>query len=114
MNKEVQEIVGNGKLTDGDNCSVRHDINKRAKKTQAESFSELFYAGECEKCIENQKSQRQESQWKNGSIAWKDDLKGTCTNSFSEKWHSPECLFYKTKEGCRFGEKCFYAHRQVE
>ena len=41
-------------------------------------------------------------------------LKGTCTNSFCEKWHPPECLFYKTKSGCRFGEKCTYAHRQVE
>ena len=32
----------------------------------------------------------------------------------SEKWHPPECLFYKTKSGCRFGEKCSYAHRQVD
>ena len=31
-----------------------------------------------------------------------------------KKWHPPECLFYKTKSGCRFGEKCSYAHRQVE
>ena len=44
----------------------------------------------------------------------KDHLKGTCTNSFCEKWHPPECLFYKTKSGCRFGEKCPYAHRQVD
>ena len=29
-------------------------------------------------------------------------------------WHPPECLFYKTKSGCRFGEKCSYAHRQVD
>ena len=40
--------------------------------------------------------------------------KGTCTNSFCEKWHPPECLFYKTKSGCRFGEKCSCAHRQVD
>ena len=26
----------------------------------------------------------------------------------------PEFLFYKTKSGCRFGEKCSYAHRQVD
>ena len=32
----------------------------------------------------------------------------------SEKLHPPECLFYKTKSGCRFGEKCSYAHRQVD
>ena len=31
-----------------------------------------------------------------------------------KKWHPPECLFYKTKSGCRFGEKCSYAHRQVD
>ena len=44
----------------------------------------------------------------------KDYFKGTCTNSFCEKWHPPECLFCKTKSGCRFGEKCSYAHRQVD
>ena len=33
---------------------------------------------------------------------------------FCEKWHPPECLFYKTKSGCRFGEKCSFAHRQVD
>ena len=32
-------------------------------------------------------------------------LKGTCNNSFCEQWHPPECLFYKTKSGCRFGGK---------
>ena len=44
----------------------------------------------------------------------KDYLQGTCTNSFCEKWHPPECMFYKTKSGCRFGERCSYAHRQVD
>ena len=44
----------------------------------------------------------------------KDYLKGTCTNSFCEKWHPPECLFYKSESGCRFGEKCSYVHRQVD
>ena len=44
----------------------------------------------------------------------KDYLKGTCNNSFCERWHPPEGLFYKTKSGCRFGEKCSYAHRQVD
>ena len=43
----------------------------------------------------------------------KDYLEGTCTNSFCEKWHPPECLFCKTKSGGRFGEKCSHAHGQV-
>ena len=44
----------------------------------------------------------------------KDYLRGTCNKTLCEKWHPPECLFYKTKSGCRFGEKCSYAHRQVD
>ena len=40
-------------------------------------------------------------------------LKGICTTPFCEKWHPPQCLFYKSEKGCRFGEKCSYAHRQV-
>ena len=44
----------------------------------------------------------------------KDYFKGTCTNPFCEEWHPPECLFYKSESGCRFGEKCLYAHRQAD
>ena len=44
----------------------------------------------------------------------KDYLKETCTTPFCEKWHPPECLFYKSKSGCRSGEKCSYAQRQVD
>ena len=44
----------------------------------------------------------------------KDYLKGSCTTPFCEKWHPPDCLFYKSANGCRFGEKCSYAHRQVD
>ena len=36
----------------------------------------------------------------------KNYLKGTCTKTFCEKWHPSECLFYKTKSGWRFGERC--------
>ena len=32
----------------------------------------------------------------------------------SVKWHPPECFFYKSENGCRFGENCSYAHRQVD
>ena len=63
----------------------------------------------------NPEVQRQKSQWKNVfRLPCKDYLKGTCTTPFCEKWHLPECLFCKTKGGCRFGEKCSYAHRQVD
>ena len=44
----------------------------------------------------------------------KDHLKGTSANPSCEKWHFPESLFYKSAEGWKFGEKCAFAHRQVE
>ena len=36
----------NGHCSEGDNCSFRHDIKKRAKNDTAESVSEFFHAAE--------------------------------------------------------------------
>ena len=47
----------NGQSSKGDNCSVRHDINKREKSDTAESVSEFFHAAEWAKSVENPKSQ---------------------------------------------------------
>ena len=40
-------------------------------------------------------------------------LKGICTKSPCDSWHSPECHFYKSESGCKFGEKCSFGHRKV-
>ena len=64
--------------------------------------------------IENLKSQRKSPSGKMSRWLCKDYLKGTCNDSFCEKWYPPECLFCKTQSGCRLGEKCSYAHRQVD
>ena len=53
----------NGQCSRGDNCSFRHDINKRAQIDTPESISEFFHATEWEKCVENPKSQRKKFQW---------------------------------------------------
>ena len=42
------------------------------------------------------------------------DCPARITSIHSVKWHPPECLFFKSENGCRFGEKCTYAHRQVD
>ena len=71
----------------------------------------------CSRVSENHREpevQRKKSQCRMSRWPCKDYPKGTCKNSCCEKWHLPECLFYKTKSGCRFGEKCSYAHRQVD
>ena len=104
----------NGQCPKGDNCSFRHDINKRAKMTQPNSSPSSFMQ-QSERNASRTRSPRGKSP--SGRMSrWlcKDYLKGTCTNSFCKKWHPPECLFYKTKSGCKFGEKCSYAHRPVD
>ena len=118
MDKEFLEIVGNGKPTGRvlkETIAVSVTIlSKRAKIDTAESVSNSFMQ-QNERNASRTRSPRGRSP--SGGmfrLPCKDYLKGTCTNSFCEKWHPPECLFHKTKSGCRFGEKCSYAHRQVD
>ena len=119
--QRVQRILGdcwqwefNGRCSRGDNCSFRHEINERGKMTQSNSSPNSFMQ-QNESNTSRTRSPRGKSP-SGGMSRWpcKDYLKGTCNNSFCERWHPPECLFYKTKSGCRFGEKCSYAHRQVD
>ena len=119
--QRVQRILGdcwqwnfNGQCSRGDNCSFRHDINQRGKMTQSNTSPNSFMQ-QNERKASRTRSPRGRSP-SGGMSRWpcKDYLKGTCTNSFCERWHPPACLFYKTKRGCRFGEKCSYAHRQVD
>ena len=98
----------------GDTCSFRHDVNKRGKMTQSNPYPNSFMQ-QNERNASRTRSPRGKKP--NGGMSrWpcKDNLRGTYTNTLCEKWHPPECFFYKTKSGCRFGEKCSYAHRQVD
>ena len=119
--QRVQRILGdcwqwetNGQCVKGDNCSFRHDMNKRGKSSPSNPSPNSFMR-QSERKPSRTRSPRGKSQ--SGRMSrWpcKDYLRGTCNNSFCERWHPPECLFYKTKNGCRFGEKCSFAHRQVD
>ena len=104
----------NGQCSKGDNCSFRHDFNKRAKLTQPNPSPNSFMQQNERKASRTRSPRGKSPSGRMSRWPCKDYLKGTCTNSFCEKWHPPECLFYKTKSGCRFGEKCSYAHRQVD
>ena len=51
--QRVQRILGdcwqwetNGQCVKGDNCSFRHDMNKRGKSRTIKSVSEFFHAAE--------------------------------------------------------------------
>ena len=104
----------NGQCFQGDNCSFRHDDNKRAKSTQPNPSPNSFMQQDEKKASRTPSPREKSPSGRMSRWPCKDYLKGTCTNSFCEKWHPPECLFYKTKSGCRLGEKCSYAHRQVD
>ena len=98
----------------GDNCSFRHDIGKRGKVTQSNTSPNSFMQQNERKASRTRSPRGRSPSGRMSRWPCKDNLKGTCSNSFCEKWHPPECLFYKTKSVCRFGEKCSFAHRQVD
>ena len=103
----------NGQCSKGDNCSFRHDMNKRAKSTQPNPSPRSSTRQRVRNAPRTRSPRSRSPSGRMPRLPCKDYLKGSCTNSFFE-WHFPVCLFYKTKSGCRFGEKCSYAHRQVD
>ena len=104
----------NGQCSKGDNCSFRHSKDKLAKSIQPNP-SPRSSTPQNERNASKTRSPRGKSpSGRMARLPCKPYLKGTCTNPFCEKWHPPECLFYKSENGCRFGEKYSYAHRQVE
>ena len=119
--QRVQRILGdcwqwetNGQCVKGNNCSFRHDMNKRRKVTPSNPSPNSFMRQHERKASRTRSLRGKSPSGRMSRWPCKDYLRGTCTNSFCEKWHPPECLFYKTKSRCRFGEKCSFAHRQVD
>ena len=117
----VQRILGdcwqwefNGQCSRRDNCSFRHDMDKRAKVTPSNPSPNSFMQQSERKSSRTRSPIGRSPSGRTSQWPCKDYLRGICNNSFCERWHPPECLFYKTKSGCRFGEKCSYAHRQVD
>ena len=92
---ECYQWKAKGQCSRGDKCRFRHDEEKRAKPTP-------------------KTAPPYESPTKRGSSASrKRNLRG---QSPSGKFARPpsECQFYKSESGCKFGDKCSFAHRQVE
>ena len=104
----------NEQCSEGDNCSFRHDKDKRAKSTQPNPSPR----SSSQQSVKNA-SRTRSPRGRSPSGKWLDCrariyFRGTCTTPFFEKWHPPEWLFYKSENGCRIVEKCSYAHRQVD
>ena len=117
VNKEVLETVGKGKLTGNVreetiavSDTIKISVQNRHSRTRLRILS-------CSRVRDASRTSSPRGRSPSGRmfrLPCKDYLKGTGTTPFCEKWHPPECLFYKSENGCRFGEKCSYAHRQVD
>ena len=119
--QRVQRILGdcwqweaNGQCVKGDNCSFRHDMDKRGKSSPSNPSQNSFMQQSERKPSRTRSPRGKSPSGRMSRWPCKDYLKGTCNNSSCKRWHPPECLFYKNKNGCRFGEKCSFAHRQVD
>ena len=116
--KEFLEIVGNGKPTGSvwkETIAVSATISTSVEKLHHQI---RFWILSCSRMSAmHREPEVPEAKSPSGRMSrWscKDYFKGTCNNSFCEKWHPPEWLFHKSESCCRFGEKCSYAHRQVD
>ena len=93
--KEFLENVGNGspngQCIKGDKCIFRHVISKRGKITQPNPSPNSFMQQD-ERNASGTRSPRGKSPSSGRMSRWqcKDYLKGTCNNSFCEKWHPPQ------------------------
>ena len=104
----------NGQCSKGDTCSFRHDKEKHAKSTQPNPSPRSSTQQNVKNASRTKSPRGRSPSGKMARLPCKDYLKGTCTTPFCEKWHPPECLFCMSENGCKFGNKCSYAHRQVD
>ena len=111
---ECRQWKAKGQCSKGDNCSFRHDMNKRAKSTPPNPSPRSSTQQNVKNASGTKSPRGRSPSGKMARLPCKDYLKGTCTTPFCDKWHPPECLFYKTENGCKLGDKCSYAHRQVD
>ena len=122
--QRVQRILGdcwqwetNGQCVKGDNCSFRHDINKRGKVLHHQIRLRIL---SCSRMSENHREPEVPEE-KVPVVECLDGLaritskelaithfvkSGTLQNACSTR---PRVVV-----GCRFGEECSYAHRQVD
>ena len=74
----------NGQCSKGDNCSFRHDINKRAKTTPSNTSQNSFMQQSERKPSRTRSPRGKSPSGRTSRWPCKDYLKGTCTNSFCE------------------------------
>ena len=101
----------NGQCSKGDNCSFRHDMNKRAKSRKPNPLQDLLRSRVWKMHREPEvlEAEAQVGKWL--------DCRARITSEELAQLHSVKNGILRSacstsqKKGCRFGEKCSYAHR---
>ena len=87
----------NGPCSKRDNCSFRHDINKRGKVTPSNPSPNSFMQQNERKSSRTRSPRAKSPSGRMSRWLCKDYLKGTCNNSFCEKWHPPNACSTKPR-----------------
>ena len=87
----------NGQCSKGDNCSFRHDMNKRAKSTQPNPSPRSSTQQSVRNASRTRSPRGRSPSGRMSRLPCKDYLKRTCTTPFCKKWHPPECLLCKSE-----------------
>ena len=92
---------------------VRHDEDKRAKPTPKTVPPSEPPTPRGRSASRKKNIRGRSPSGKFARQPCKDFLKGTCIELPCEIWHPPECQFYKSESGCKFGNQCSLPHRKV-
>ena len=102
---ECWQWKANGQCSKGDKSSFRRDEDKRAKFAPPPAPSPE---------PSTPQDVRNPARTKSFVCRARIFLKVLVRIHLVKKWHSPECMLHKTKEGCKFWEKCTFTHGQVD
>ena len=110
---EVYPWRAKGQCSSGDKCRFERDEGKRAKPTPktappAESQTKRGRSASRKKNLRGP--------CPSGKLArqsCRDYIKGQCKRPSCGYWHPPEGQFFE-ESGCKFGDKCSFAHMQVQ
>ena len=102
-----------GQCSRGYKWSFRHDGDERAKPTPKTAPPSEPPTKRGRSAPKKKNLRGRSPSGKLDRQPCKNFLKGTCTKLPCDYWHPPECQFSKSESGCKFGDKCSFAHRQV-
>ena len=98
IKQRVQRILGdcwqweaNGQCVKGNNCSFRHDMNKRDKSSPPNPSPNSFMRQNERKPSRTRSPRGRSPSGRTSRWPCNDYLRGTCNNSFCKRWHPPEC-----------------------